>query len=160
MIYNIQLIMWYVSHYLPHDTIQTAMYIFGNILFVMSSCDFVTFPCGVLGQVWYLIVLIPDLCCLPYLEIMSKKYLKINTTHAGCSYYVLQRRSQTAEKVTHIKGRLQNQAKILCNCIPFQMGISLKGKNLRTENYFYHIKWPPLNVTIYPLFTSYNRRYL
>ena len=27
----------------------------------MVSCDFVTFPCGVLGQVWYLIVLIPDI---------------------------------------------------------------------------------------------------
>ena len=33
-------------------------------------CDvllcFVTFPCGVLGQVWYLIVPIPDLCLLTY----------------------------------------------------------------------------------------------
>ena len=36
------------------------------ILFVMSNCDFVTFPCGVLGQVWYLIVLIPDLFRLSY----------------------------------------------------------------------------------------------
>ena len=35
-------------------------------LFVMSNCDFVTFPCGILGQVWYLIVLIPDLCRLSY----------------------------------------------------------------------------------------------
>ena len=32
--------------------------------FVMSNCVFVTFPCGILGQVWYLIVLIPDLCPL------------------------------------------------------------------------------------------------
>ena len=29
------------------------------LLFMMSNCDFVTFPCGILGQVWYLIVLIP-----------------------------------------------------------------------------------------------------
>ena len=36
------------------------------LLFVMSNCDFVTFPCGILGQVWYLIVLIPDLCRLFY----------------------------------------------------------------------------------------------
>ena len=28
--------------------------------------DFVTFPFGILGQVWYLIVLIPDPCCLSY----------------------------------------------------------------------------------------------
>ena len=26
----------------------------------------VTFPCGILGQVWYLIVSFPDLCCLSY----------------------------------------------------------------------------------------------
>ena len=36
-------------------------------------CDvklcFVTYPCGILGQVWYLIVLIPDLCCLSYFDI-------------------------------------------------------------------------------------------
>ena len=31
------------------------------LLFVMSNYDFFTFPCGILGQVWYLIVLIPDL---------------------------------------------------------------------------------------------------
>ena len=34
--------------------------------FVMLNCVFVTFPCGILGQVWYLIVLIPDLCRLSY----------------------------------------------------------------------------------------------
>ena len=30
------------------------------------SCVFVIFPSGVLGQVWYLIVSIPDLCLLSY----------------------------------------------------------------------------------------------
>ena len=34
--------------------------------FVMSNCVFVTFPCGILGQVWYLIVSIPDLWPLSY----------------------------------------------------------------------------------------------
>ena len=34
--------------------------------FVLFNCVFVTFPCGILGQVWYLIVSIPDLCCLSY----------------------------------------------------------------------------------------------
>ena len=29
-------------------------------------CDFVTFPFGILGQVWYLILSIPDPCCLSY----------------------------------------------------------------------------------------------
>ena len=32
--------------------------------FVVSNCVFVTFPCGILGQVWYLIVSIPDRCHL------------------------------------------------------------------------------------------------
>ena len=36
------------------------------LLFVMFNCDFVTFPCGIPSQVWYLIVLIPDLCRLSY----------------------------------------------------------------------------------------------
>ena len=30
--------------------------------FVMLNCVFVTFSCGILSQVWYLIVSIPDLC--------------------------------------------------------------------------------------------------
>ena len=34
------------------------------LLFVLFSCDFVTLPFGILGQVWYLIVSIPDPCCL------------------------------------------------------------------------------------------------
>ena len=34
--------------------------------FVMFNCVFVTFPCGIPGQVCYLIVLIPALCCLSY----------------------------------------------------------------------------------------------
>ena len=34
------------------------------LLFVMSNFEFVTFPCGILGQVWYLIVLSSYLCRL------------------------------------------------------------------------------------------------
>ena len=34
--------------------------------FVVSYCEFVTFPIGILGQVWCLIVSIPDLCTLTY----------------------------------------------------------------------------------------------
>ena len=34
------------------------------LLFVMFNCVIVTFSCGILGQVWYLIVSIPDLCRL------------------------------------------------------------------------------------------------
>ena len=35
-------------------------------LFV-ANCDFVTFPCGIVGKLWYLIVSIPDLCRLSFL---------------------------------------------------------------------------------------------
>ena len=34
--------------------------------FVVSNCVVVTFPIGILGQVWYLIVSIRDLCPLSY----------------------------------------------------------------------------------------------
>ena len=34
----------------------------------MFNCGFVTFPCGILGQVWYLIVSIPDICRLSYFD--------------------------------------------------------------------------------------------
>ena len=36
------------------------------LLYTMFSCVLVTFPYVVLGQVWYLIVSIPDLCRLRY----------------------------------------------------------------------------------------------
>ena len=39
--------------------------------FVMFNCGFVTFPCGILGQVWYLIVTIPDLCKLSFFNYLS-----------------------------------------------------------------------------------------
>ena len=39
-------------------------------MFVILNCVFVTFPCGILGQVWELIVSIPDLCRISYFEMM------------------------------------------------------------------------------------------
>ena len=36
------------------------------LLFVVLNCVVVTFPLGILGQVWYLIVSIPELCPLSY----------------------------------------------------------------------------------------------
>ena len=36
------------------------------LLFVMFNCVFVTFPCGIMGQVWYSIVSIPDLSRLSH----------------------------------------------------------------------------------------------
>ena len=39
------------------------------LLFVMFNCVFITFPCGILGQVWYLIISFPNFCRLSYLDI-------------------------------------------------------------------------------------------
>ena len=38
------------------------------LLYSMFSCVFVTFPYGIVGQLWYLIVSIPGLCLLPYYD--------------------------------------------------------------------------------------------
>ena len=37
-------------------------------------CVFVTFPCVALGQVWHLIVSIPDLCLLSYFNLLHEDY--------------------------------------------------------------------------------------
>ena len=39
-----------------------------RLSFVMSNCDVVLFPIGILGQVWCLIVSIPDLCLFSYFD--------------------------------------------------------------------------------------------
>ena len=44
-----------------------------SLLCVTFYCVFVTFPCGVLGQVWYLIVSISDLCLLSYIAMLITK---------------------------------------------------------------------------------------
>ena len=40
-------------------------------LLYVFACVFVTFPCGVLGQAWYLIVSITDISLLTYFETLS-----------------------------------------------------------------------------------------
>ena len=61
------------------------------LLYVMFSCVFVTFPCGVLGRVWYLIVSIPDLCLLTYFNIhhidpghMHKSHIRMMDNRVSC----------------------------------------------------------------------------
>ena len=49
------------------------------LLYVMSSCVFVTFLYGVPGQVWYMIVSIPVLCLFTYFESRNKTRKQINT---------------------------------------------------------------------------------
>ena len=53
------------------------------LLFVMFNCVFVTFPYGIQCQVWYLIVLIPDLCRLSYFELNWPSGIRIDGTDEG-----------------------------------------------------------------------------
>ena len=46
------------------------------LLLVMFNYVFVTFPCGILGHVWYLIVSIPDLCRLSLFHCWAMKLPK------------------------------------------------------------------------------------
>ena len=57
------------------------------LLFVMFNCIFVIFLCGILGQVRYLIVSIPDLCCLFYF------YTYILTNTSNCLAGILRVKS-------------------------------------------------------------------
>ena len=45
-----------------------------DLWYVMFNCVFVTFPCNVLGQVWCLIVSIPDLCRISYFDFAKCHY--------------------------------------------------------------------------------------
>ena len=55
------------------------------LLYVMFSCVFITFPFGVLGQVWYLIVSIPALCILLYYEGLHGIQVQRSTTNLSNS---------------------------------------------------------------------------
>ena len=54
------------------------------LLFVMFTFVFVTFPCGIVGQVWYLIVSIPDLSRLSYFEIAGVAGSRLTGATALC----------------------------------------------------------------------------
>ena len=55
------------------------------LLSVMFDCIFVTFPCGILGQMWYLIVSIPDLCRLSifYYTTRTQLYKELSRNSKG-----------------------------------------------------------------------------
>ena len=47
-------------------------------------CIFVTFPSGILGQMWYLIVSFPDICLLSYFVKVSSVYALL-MGHFNCN---------------------------------------------------------------------------
>ena len=54
-------------------------------LVIYVFCVLFTFQYGVLGQVWYLIVSIADLCLLPY--IVTLPFLKKRSSSYGYKFY-------------------------------------------------------------------------
>ena len=56
--------------------------------FVICICDIVTFPCGILGQVWCLIVSNPDLCPLSYFsqKVVSTSFLYFTLCPLGVTF--------------------------------------------------------------------------
>ena len=59
------------SHESAHEILPGTC-IIQPLTILVVVCDvelcFCQFPCGILGQVWYFIVSIPDLCRLSYLQ--------------------------------------------------------------------------------------------
>ena len=48
-------------------------------------CDFVTFQFGIRGQVWYLIISIPDPCCLSYFDKTATTQMKCRLIIRVCT---------------------------------------------------------------------------
>ena len=57
-------------------------------LFGMLNCIFVTFPCGILGQVWYLIVLVPNLCHLSYFVVCDQQRHMSSCAYTHFDHYL------------------------------------------------------------------------
>ena len=52
--------------------------------------DFVSFPFGILGQMWFLIVSIPDLCCLSCFNEKAGYRISLKTDPWGTQDYLVQ----------------------------------------------------------------------
>ena len=72
-------------------------------------CVFVTFPRGILGQVWYLIVSIPDLCLLPYFFNVFCMLNYYNISLQIIKIYNIIYRSQNINKFTDKKGESKSR---------------------------------------------------
>ena len=70
-------------------------------------CEFVTFPIGILGQVLYLIVSIPDLCTLTYFDndwqdLATSAHMAIGEFHCWYDY---------SRKLRYVDGTYNNNLK-------------------------------------------------
>ena len=68
MFFVICVCLCYTDWSVPCTLVITCWERVGLLALLILPCVVVTFPYGVLGQMWYLIVSIPDLCLLSYLS--------------------------------------------------------------------------------------------
>ena len=64
------------------------------LMCVTFPCVFVTFPYGILGQVWYLIASIPDLCLLYFLTMNETQFFIIkllSESIKSCKFTILKK---------------------------------------------------------------------
>ena len=71
-------------------------------------CIFVTFLCGVLGQVWYLIVSFPDLCRVSYLCTTSSTKKRNNLFELTCY-------NETKKRTPDSKSKLRKSQWTICS---------------------------------------------
>ena len=71
--------------------------------FFVFFCVFVTFPYCVLSQVWYLIVLIPDICLLPCFQLSENR---IHISEAACKALI-----HTDGYLTSLRGEITVKVK-------------------------------------------------
>ena len=72
---------------------MSCVFMFSRLFIVGSEravyCDFVTLQFGILGQVWYLIVSIPDPCCHSYFENTAKETGLLSHCLLKCKVFIV-----------------------------------------------------------------------
>ena len=71
----------YVSHAFPsaHCCLVVTCWERADLLALAGDvyCIFISFPCDIMGQVWYLVVSFPDLCRLSYFLVTLDAYCTV-----------------------------------------------------------------------------------
>ena len=123
------------------------------LLCVMFYCVFVTFGCGVLGQLWYLIILNSDLCLLTYFLCIWKKFnYCTNCMVTQCTSDIdnsVAKRSDTGKTVVYCRTR-HLAGKLFLYFIHWIPWIWMPGFN--SELYFDRRRHPPTNSFLYCIY--------